>query len=98
MAAWFVYVVRCRDGSLYTGISTDVAARVAVHNTGRGARYTRSRRPVALIYVERRRLRSTALRREAAIKALSRTQKMLLIAAAATPGPPAPRNRRSRPG
>ena len=81
MPAWFVYVVRCGDGSLYTGISTDVEARVAVHNEGRGARYTRSRRPVTLVYVERRRLRSTALRREMAIKALPRAQKFLLIEA-----------------
>jgi predicted GIY-YIG superfamily endonuclease len=97
MAAWFVYVVRCRDGSLYTGISTDVPARVAAHNEGRGARYTRSRRPVALVYVERRRLRSTALRRELAIKALSRTQKVLLIATPVGPLPRAPRGHRVRP-
>jgi putative endonuclease len=79
MALWFVYVVRCRDGSLYTGISTDVDARVARHNAGAGARYTRARRPVALLYVERKRSRSTALRREAAIKSLSRGEKLLLI-------------------
>jgi predicted GIY-YIG superfamily endonuclease len=77
---WFVYVVRCKDGSLYTGISTDVEARVATHNDGRGARYTRSRRPVTLIYLERKRTRSTALRRELAIKALSRTAKLALVA------------------
>src|SRR5205814_4693868 len=77
--AWFVYVVRCGDGSLYTGISNDVEARVAVHNEGRGARYTRSRRPVTLLYVERRRSRSTAQRREAAIKALPRVQKWALV-------------------
>ena len=80
---WFVYVVRCRDGSLYTGISTDVAARVAVHNGGRGARYTRARRPVELLYVERKRSRSTALRREAAIKGLTRTEKLALVAGGA---------------
>jgi formylglycine-generating enzyme required for sulfatase activity len=77
---WFVYVVRCRDGSLYTGISTDVAARVARHNAGQGARYTRARRPVELIYTERKRSRSTALRREAAIKALPRRHKDDLVA------------------
>jgi predicted GIY-YIG superfamily endonuclease len=81
--SWFVYVVRCRDGSLYTGISTDVPARVAVHNQGRGARYTRSRRPVVLVHVERKRSRSTALRRELAIKALSRAAKLALLAATA---------------
>lgn len=76
---WFVYVVRCRDGSLYTGISTDVTARVARHNAGRGARYTRSRRPVELIYTETKRSRSTALRREAAIKSLPRVRKDDLV-------------------
>jgi len=77
--AWFVYMIRCNDGSLYTGISNDVDARVAVHNQGRGARYTRSRLPVTLLYVERRRSRSTAQRREAAIKALTRAKKFLLV-------------------
>jgi len=77
---WFVYVVRCRDGSLYTGISTDVAARVARHNAGTGARYTRARRPVELVYTEVKRSRSNALRREAAIKALSRPHKVALLA------------------
>jgi putative endonuclease len=76
---WFVYVVRCGDGSLYTGIATDVGARVTVHNDGRGARYTRSRRPVTLVYVERKRSRSTALKRELAIKALGRAEKLALI-------------------
>jgi predicted GIY-YIG superfamily endonuclease len=78
---WFVYLVRCRDGSLYTGISNDVEARVAVHNRGRGARYTRSRRPVTLVYLERRRSRATAQSREARIKALTRAAKLALIAA-----------------
>ncbi len=79
MAAWFVYVVRCRDGTLYTGISRDVAARVAMHNQGKGARYTRGRGPVALVHEERRKTQGAALRREAAIKALSRSQKLLLL-------------------
>lgn len=92
MGPWFVYVVRCRDGSLYTGISTDVGARVARHNAGHGARYTRARRPVQLLYVERKRSRSTALRREAFIKALSRPAKLGLIA------PPAPTEISRRPG
>lgn len=91
---WFVYVVRCRDGSLYTGISTDVAARVARHNAGLGARYTRARRPVELIYTERKRSRSTALQREAAIKALPRRHKDELVAGRAVPGMAA---RKSRP-
>jgi predicted GIY-YIG superfamily endonuclease len=76
---WFVYVVRCGDGSLYTGIATDVEARVSVHNHGRGARYTRSRLPVTLVHVERKRSRSTALKRELAIKALGRAEKLALI-------------------
>jgi len=79
MARWFVYVVRCRDGSLYTGISTDVERRVAAHNAGTGARYTRPRRPVVLVHLELRRSRSTALRREAAIKSLSRAEKMRML-------------------
>ncbi len=81
MARWFVYVVRCADGSLYTGISTDVAARVATHNAGRGARYTRARRPVVLLHTERKRSQSTAAKREAAIKALPRARKLSLVAA-----------------
>ncbi len=80
MPSWYVYVVRCRDGSLYTGISTDVAARVVAHNEGRGARYTRGRGPVALLHVERRRSMSAALRREVAIKRLSRAAKIVLAA------------------
>ena len=80
MARWFVYVVRCRDGSLYTGISTDVQERVDAHNAGTGARYTRARRPVQIVHVERKRSRSTALKREAAIKALSREEKLALVA------------------
>jgi predicted GIY-YIG superfamily endonuclease len=79
MAAWFVYVVRCRDGSLYTGVSTDVEARVAAHNGGRGARYTRGRGPVALVHLENKRSQGAALRREAAIKALPRAKKLTLL-------------------
>jgi putative endonuclease len=83
MPAWFVYVVRCRDGSLYTGIARDVNARVAQHNQGRGARYTRGRRPVAIVHVERERSQGSALRREAAIKALPRKAKLALASEAA---------------
>ncbi len=79
-AGWFVYVLRCRDGSLYTGISNDVAARVARHDAGKGAAYTRARRPVALVYQEPAADKGAALRREAAIKGLTRAQKLLLIA------------------
>jgi putative endonuclease len=84
MARWFVYLVRCADASLYTGISTDVPARVAAHNAGRGARYTRARLPVELVHVERKKSRSTAQRREAEIKALPRAAKLRL----ATPAEP----------
>ena len=82
MATWYVYIVRCRDGSLYTGISRDVDARVAKHNQGRGARYTRGRGPVALVHKERKTSHTAALRREAAIKALCRRCKLALVEAA----------------
>jgi predicted GIY-YIG superfamily endonuclease len=79
MASWFVYVLRCRDGTLYTGISRDVDARVAKHNQGKGARYTRGRGPVALVHKERKTSQAAALRREAAIKALPRQRKLALL-------------------
>ena len=78
MPAWFVYVLRCRDGSLYTGISRDVAARVLKHNEGRGARYTRGRGPVHVIHTERKSNKGAALRREAAIKSMPRVKKLAL--------------------
>ena len=77
--AWFVYMLRCRDGSLYTGYTDDVARRLAVHQSGKGAKYTRSRLPVTLAYQEELTDKSEALRREAAIKKLSRAQKLALI-------------------
>jgi predicted GIY-YIG superfamily endonuclease len=80
-AAWFVYMVRCRDGSLYTGIARDVERRVAEHNgcDGTGAKYTRARRPVELVYRESLASRSAAAKREHAIKALSKLQKEALV-------------------
>jgi putative endonuclease len=80
-----VYVLRCADGSLYTGITTDVSRRLAEHNGNgaAGARYTRSRRPVALVHAEAACDRAEALRREAAIKRLDRARKLALCAAAA---------------
>ena len=79
-ANWYVYIVQCRDNSLYTGISTDPQARVAEHNSGpNAARYTRSRRPVNLLYTEPVASRSAALKREIAIKRLSRQAKLALI-------------------
>jgi putative endonuclease len=76
---WSVYVLRCADGTLYTGITKDVKARVKKHNSGRGGAYTRTHRPVALQYREEGFSRATALRREAAIKRLSRLLKEKLI-------------------
>lgn len=77
--AWFVYMLRCRDGSLYTGCTDDVERRLAVHQSGKGAKYTRSRLPVELVYQEPVEDRSAALRREAAIKRLSRREKLKLL-------------------
>lgn len=77
---WFVYILRCRDGTLYTGITTDCSRRVQQHNAGTASRYTRSRRPVVLVYRERVSDQGTALRREAAIKKLPRSAKEQLIA------------------
>lgn len=76
---WFVYILRCSDGSLYTGITKDVRRRCEQHNAGTASRYTRSRLPVALVYQERRASQSLALKREAAIKAMSRLEKESLI-------------------
>lgn len=82
---WYVYLLRCADGTLYAGCTTDPKRRLAQHNAGRGAKYTRSRRPVALVYVEPAEDHSGALRREAALKRLSRKEKLSLIAAAPAP-------------
>lgn len=76
---WFVYMLRCGDGSLYTGCTNDLYRRLKAHQSGRGAKYTRSRRPVALVYQEELPDRSAALRREAAVKRLTRAQKLALI-------------------
>ena len=78
--AYYVYMLRCGDGSLYTGSTDDVARRLKVHQSGKGAKYTRSRLPVALVYREELPDRSAALRREAAIKKLTRGQKLALLA------------------
>jgi predicted GIY-YIG superfamily endonuclease len=86
---WTVYIVECIDQTLYTGIARCVDTRVAQHNAGGGAKYTRSRRPVVLIYQEIAADRGAALRREYAIKRLSRAAKQKLIAEAQprSPGP-----------
>ncbi len=86
VASWFVYILRCADGSLYTGIATDVDRRVDEHNSDAkaAARYTRSRRPVKLLYREPASDRSAATRREFAIKRASRAEKLALIGGASS--------------
>jgi predicted GIY-YIG superfamily endonuclease len=79
--AWYVYVLRCGDGSLYAGATTDVDARLAVHRAGKGARYTRGRGPLALVHSEELPDRSAALRRERELKGLRRADKLRLLAA-----------------
>lgn len=77
---WHVYIVQCVDGSLYTGITTDLARRVAEHNSSRkGAKYTRARRPVELVYSETAASRSEAARREYLVKCMNLKQKNNLI-------------------
>lgn len=78
-APWWVYILRCADGTLYTGIAADVAKRAAAHNSGKGAKYTRSRRPVEVVYREQQPDKSAALRREYAIKHLTRAEKRKMI-------------------
>ena len=82
MSEWFVYILRCADDTLYTGITTDLVRRCKQHNAGTASRYTRSRLPAVLLYREAQASRSLALKRELAIKALSRQQKELLIRSA----------------
>lgn len=77
---WYVYILRCRDHTLYTGITDDVTRRLEQHNSGKGAKYTRGRGPVELIYQETLPTKGDALRRELAIKAMTRAQKLELIA------------------
>lgn len=72
---WFVYIVRCSDGSLYTGIARDVRARIAAHDAGRGARYTRGRGPLVLCATRRCASKGDALRLELAVKRLARLEK-----------------------
>jgi putative endonuclease len=76
---WYVYVVRCADRTLYTGVTTDTGKRMADHNAGRGARYTRARRPVELVYVEEAPDRGAAQRRESEIKRMPAAAKQRLI-------------------
>ncbi|MCU7960808.1 MAG: GIY-YIG nuclease family protein [gamma proteobacterium symbiont of Bathyaustriella thionipta] len=78
---WWVYILRCADGSLYTGMARDLMARLQVHNAGKGAKYTRGRRPLELVYQEACPHRSAALKREYQLKRLSRSAKEALIVA-----------------
>ena len=80
MADWFVYVVRCADDTLYTGITTDVARRIDTHNSGRGSKYTAARRPVTLVYAVPAADRGAASRLERRIKMLPRAAKLSLVA------------------
>ena len=75
----YTYMLKCKDGSLYTGWTTDLDKRVACHNAGKGAKYTRARRPVELVYFEQFQTREEAMRRECEIKKLTRKQKEELI-------------------
>lgn len=81
MKRWFVYILQCKDGTLYTGATDDIPRRLELHNSGKGAKYTRGRGPVQLRYSEECESYSAALKREYAIKQLTRRQKLELIAA-----------------
>jgi putative endonuclease len=76
---WFLYMLLCKDGSYYTGITLEPVRRLAQHNAGKASRYTRARLPVKMIYLEKCKSQSLALRREYEVKSLSRRQKEKLI-------------------
>jgi len=95
---WWVYLLSCGDGTLYCGMTNDLDRRLAAHRRGRGARYTRGRLPLELVLRERARDRSDALRREAALKRLSRAEKLRRIASAAAARARRQRSRRTRAG
>ena len=84
---WTVYIARCRDGSLYTGITTDPERRLEEHNSGCGAAYTRSKTPIVMVYTEPAGNRSGAQQRERVIKRLTRAEKEALVAASRLPAP-----------
>ncbi len=96
MPPWTVYILACGDGSLYTGITNDLDRRLAAHAAGTASRYTRSRRPVRLAYGEPAADRAAALRREAAIKRLTRADKLALLAGWESSAAPAA-GRRAKP-
>ena len=76
---WWVYIVKCSDGTFYTGVSNNLKARIKKHNSGEGAKYTQSRRPVELVYKEKSLDRSRSLKREIEIKKLKKSEKLELI-------------------
>ncbi|HKK16720.1 MAG TPA: GIY-YIG nuclease family protein [Gammaproteobacteria bacterium] len=84
MQTWTVYILRCADGTFYTGITSDLARRLQEHNEGKrlAAAYTRGRRPVCLVYREKKKNRSAAQKREAELKRLSRQEKIAMLQAA----------------
>ncbi|WP_443734135.1 GIY-YIG nuclease family protein [[Ruminococcus] lactaris] len=75
----YTYILKCRDGSLYTGWTNDLEQRVAAHNTGKGAKYTKARRPVELVYFEEFETKEQAMKREYAIKQMARKDKLELV-------------------
>jgi putative endonuclease len=77
--AWFVYLVRCSDGTLYCGVTNNLDKRIAAHNSGKGAKYTRQRRPVVLVWFGKCRSKSATCKAEYAIKRLKRNQKQRLV-------------------
>ena len=79
---WFLYVVKCKDTSLYTGITTDISRRIKEHNSQKGAFYTKNKTPVELVYQEAMANQSAARKREAEIKRLTRKEKLTLVGAA----------------
>ena len=92
---WYVYILQCADNTLYTGVATNVSARLATHNSGKGAKYTRGRLPVLLRYQEGADDRSAALRREHAIKKMRAADKRALIATQSQNKPVRPARRRA---
>lgn len=78
-SVWYLYILRCRDATLYTGITTDVEKRLEAHSSGRGAKYTRGRGPLELVYRETCGTHSDALKRELAVKRMTRAKKQALI-------------------
>tara|TARA_B100000945_G_scaffold222403_1_gene179621 strand:+ start:67 stop:306 length:240 start_codon:yes stop_codon:yes gene_type:complete len=77
--SWFVYILKCKDNSLYTGITNDLEKRIKVHNLGKGAKYTKARLPVSFLYCETYQTKGDALRRELEIKKLKRIEKLALV-------------------